>query len=333
MRLRTLSLTAVFALLAASTAAVAQSSASHPATMPASQNGTPDGSPLFAALQAAPTDNEFKSLIGQTSGEQQNSDVGYSLPNADHELCSDSCGATGCKCSDNDRWDFSHGLLTPLYKETGHRYTGFVDFNYYGDTRNFSVLTINAGAKLPYDFEYFQFVNYTSPLGNESALENWTDFFTEIHLRRPIAKDSEWFKHLDWTVMWADGSGPQEVGRLGVRWRFQDTPGPIGSFFRDTLKLNYSLNFHFLEDDGSGWQMEHVYRRSFLDGLVYVGGFADHNVNGTADSSDWVSETQVGVKLLGNFYAVAEYRYFSFANSSRFKQGVGIGVEYAIRFQ
>ena len=79
--------------------------------------------------------------------------------------------------------------------------------------------------------------------------------------------------------------------------------------------------------------MEHVYRRDFLDGLIYVGGFADHNVNGTADNSDWVSETQVGVKLLGGFYAVAEYRYFSFANSSRFKQGVGIGLEYALRFQ
>ena len=133
--------------------------------------------------------------------------------------------------------------------------------------------------------------------------------------------------------MWADGSRPQEVGRLGVRWRFQDTPGPVGDFFRDTLKLRYSLNFHIIEDDGSGWQMEHVYRRDFLDGLIYIGGFADHNVNGTADSSDWVSETQVGVKLLGGFYAVAEYRYFSFASSSRFKQGVGIGLEYALQFK
>lgn len=244
-----------------------------------------------------------------------------------------SCGASGCSEVEASGWDFSEGLLTSLHEDTGHKYTGFLDFNYYWDDRDFNILTINAGAKLPYDFEYFQFVNYTSQFGNESALENWTDFFTEIHLRRPIAKDSELFKHLDWTVMWADGSVPQEVGRLGIRWRFHDTPGPVGEFFRDTLKLKYSLNFHIIEDDGSGWQMEHVYRRNFLDGLIYVGGFADHNVNGTADSSDWVSETQVGLKLLGGFYAVAEYRYISFANSSRFKQGVGIGLEYAIRFQ
>jgi hypothetical protein len=286
-------------------------------------------SSLFAALESAPRDQQFEALAPTPVEMQRVSHVSHSSDSATCSSCGESCGVS----SSNDHWDFSHGLLTPLYKDTGHRYTGFLDFNYYGDTRNFNVLTINAGAKLPYDFEYFQFVNYTSKFGNESALENWTDFFTEIHLRRPIAKDSEWLKHLDWTVMWADGGRPQEVGRLGVRWRFQDTPGPIGEFFRDTLKLNYSLTFHAVEDDGSGWQMEHVYRRNFLDGLVYVGGFADHNVNGTADSSDWVSETQVGVKLLGNFYAVAEYRYFSFANASRFKQGVGIGVEYAIRFQ
>lgn len=273
------------------------------------------------ALFESPRDSDWISQTGHSAAAEECSST--------RQGCADSCGQN----SVTDSWDFSQGLLTFLHEDTGHRYTGFLDFNYYNDTRDFNVLTINAGAKLPYDFEYFQFVNFTSQLGNESALENWTDFFTEIHLRRPIAKDSELFKHLDWTIMWADGGTPREVGRLGIRWRFHDTPGAIGEFFRDTLKLKYALNFHIVEDDGSGWQMEHVYRRSFLDGLVYVGGFADHNVNGTADSSDWVTETQIGVKLLGSFYAVAEYRYFSFANSSRFKQGVGIGVEYAIRFQ
>ena len=292
-----------------------------------------DNSAAILGFDSTSEDRTLNSSMHEPRDHGWVSQVGHSAAVGESSSCGQSCRASCGHDSCTDPWDFSQGLLTFLHEDTGHRYTGFLDFNYYGDTRNFNVLTINAGAKLPYDFEYFQFVNYTSQLGNESALENWTDFFTEIHLRRPIAKDSESFKHLDWTVMWADGAGPQEVGRLGVRWRFHDTPGAIGEFFRDTLKLKYSLNFHFLEDDGSGWQMEHVYRRNFLDGLVYVGGFADHNVNGTADSSDWVSETQVGVKLLGNFYAVAEYRYFSFANASRFKQGVGIGVEYAIRFQ
>lgn len=254
------------------------------------------------------------------------------LPHDTRSVADQSASPEPATCRSN-QWDFSEGLLTCLHQDTSHRYTGFLDFNYYYDTRDFNVLTVNAGAKLPHDFEYFQFANYRSQFGNESTLEDWNNFFTEIHLRRPIAKDSEWFRHLDWTLMWADGSLPEEVGRLGVRWRFQDTPGSVGDFFRDTLKLRYSLTFHVIEDDGSGWQMEHVYRRNFLDGLVYIGGFADHNINGTADSSDWVSETQIGVRLLGGFYAVAEYRYLSFASSSRFKQGVGIGLEYALRFQ
>lgn len=285
-------------------------------------------------LDAQPLDT----LLGGSAETDWVSQAGHSaanseVANGECPACGQFCGALCDDASGKEEWDFSNGLLTFLGDAPDHRPTGFLDFNYYHDTRDFNVLTINAGAKLPYDIEYFQFVNYTSQFGNESALENWTDFFTEIHLRRPIAKDNKWLKHLDWTVMWADGGRPQEVGRLGVRWRFHDTPGTIGEFFRDTLKLKYSLNFHVVEDDGSGWQMEHVYRRNFFDGLVYVGGFADHNVNGTADSSDWVAETQVGVKLLGNFYAVAEHRYFSFANSSRFKQGVGIGIEYAVRFQ
>ena len=323
--------TLIAALLTLASARGAAAQTQVPGALIASRIGSE--SPLLAALETAPEDRAFASLVEQFDERDWASRISYSTTADACSSCGAACGVSCEDDSDTDQWDFSQGLLTPLYKDTGHRYTGFLDFNYYGDTRNFNVLTINAGAKLPYDFEYFQFVNYTSQLGNESALENWTDFFTEIHLRRPIAKDSEWLKHLDWTVMWADGGRPQEVGRLGVRWRLHDTPGAFGEFFRETLKLKYSLNFHVIEDDGSGWQMEHVYRRNFLDGLVYVGGFADHNVNGTADSSDWVSETQVGVKLLGNFYAVAEYRYFSFANASRFKQGVGIGVEYAIRFQ
>ncbi|MCA9063536.1 MAG: hypothetical protein KDA96_10770 [Planctomycetaceae bacterium] len=226
---------------------------------------------------------------------------------------------------------FRNGLLGSLIGSSPDRPTGFVDLNLYGDTRDFSVFTINTGARLPHQFEYFQFINLTGDFGNSPMIENWTGFFTEIHLRRPIASDNDLLKHLDWSVMWADGSVGREVGRLGIRWRFQDIAGPVGDFFTDTLRLKYSLTFHILEDDGSGWQLEHVYRRDFLDGLVYVSGFADHNINGTADSSSWVTETQIGVRLFDRFYAVAEYRYTSFA-PSQFRSGWGIGVEYAIPF-
>ena len=228
--------------------------------------------------------------------------------------------------------DLRDGLLSEWIPKTDHRNTGFLDFNYYWDNRDFNVLTINAGAKLPCQFEYFQFVNYTSPFGESSQLENWNDFFTEIHLRRPIAAEHRLLGHLDWNLMWADGGFTDEVGRFGVRWRLHDTAGPIGEFVTDILKLRYSLTFHVLEDDGSGWQMEHVFRKDFFDGLMYVAGFADHNVNDGFDDSDWVAESQVGVKLGGNLYAVAEYRYNSFL-PARVRSGWGFGIEYFVPLQ
>lgn len=224
------------------------------------------------------------------------------------------------------------GLLSSIIDAPDHRPTGFVDLNYYWDDRDFNVLTINTGAKLPCDFEYFSLLNVFGNFGDASERENWTDFFTEINLRRPVAKNSCRLKSLDWNLQWADGSGPDEVLRLGLRNRFHDMPGPVGDCFRDILKMKYVVTFTFYEDDGSGWQMEHVYRREFLDGLAYIGGFADHNVNGTSDSSDWVAECQFGLRLHGQLYAVAEQRYFSFANNSRFKEGWGLGLEYVLRF-
>jgi hypothetical protein len=228
-------------------------------------------------------------------------------------------------------FDCSDGLLSRFVSPPDHRNSGFLDFNYYWDNRDFNVLTINAGANLPYDFQYFQFVNYTSPLNDPAELENWNDFFTEIHLRRPIASGSRLLGHLDWNVMWADGGFTDEVGRLGIGWRLHDTAGPIGAFVSESLGLQYSVTFHLLEDDGSGWQIEHVYRRNFLDGLVYVAGFADHNINGSARDSDWVAESQIGVKIAGHFYAVAEYRYNSFL-PARFRDGWGFGLEYFVPF-
>ena len=225
------------------------------------------------------------------------------------------------------------GLLSDVFDVPDHEFKGFVDLNYYWDDRDFNVLTVNTGAKLPYDFEYFSLLNVFGSFGDASELENWTGFFTEHNLRRPIAKDSECLKSMDWNIQWADGNGPNEVLRLGIRNRFHDMPGPIGDLFRDVLKTKYVITFTFYEGDGSGWQMEHVYRREFLDGLIYVGGFADHNINGTSDSSDWVAECQFGLRLHGNLYAVAEQRYFSFVDDSRFKSGWGYGVEYVLRFR
>ena len=147
----------------------------------------------------------------------------------------------------------------------------------------------------------------------------------------PVWKDNAYWKHLDWTAQYADGSGPQGTLRLGIKWRFQNTQGPIGHFFEDVLKLKYSVNFHLLETDGTGWQMEHVYRRTFFDKRIYIAGFVDHNINNGGRNSAWVTEHQVGLRLFDQWHAIAEYRYSSFA-PSQYKSGWGFGLEYVIRF-
>jgi len=210
-----------------------------------------------------------------------------------------------------------------------HKNTGFLDLNLYRDTREFNVFTMNAGAKLPHKFEYFQLLNLFGPEGGEQR--DFGAFFTEINLRRPIADESPWLQSLDWTIQLADGSIPREVIRLGIRWRLHDTAGPLGDFMNDVLKLKYSAAFHLIETDGSGWQIEHVYRRNFFDGKAYVGGFVDHNIDANGSRSAWVTEHQIGVKVSGPLYLVAEYRYASFA-SPVFKSGWGFGIEYVIKF-
>lgn len=211
-----------------------------------------------------------------------------------------------------------------------HRTTGFIDFNSYWDTREFAVTTIVAGAKLPHDWEYFQFANFGSAFGSNSY--DWTNYYTEINFRRRISKENRYLKSFDWTIQYADGSGPRGVLRLGVKWRLKDTTGPIGYFFKETLKLNYCVNFHLIETDGTGWQIEQTYRRNFCDGRFYLGGFADHNINNNSQNSAWVTEHQLGIRLVENCFLVGEYRYNSNA-PTQFKSGLGVGLEYVMKFK
>ncbi len=216
------------------------------------------------------------------------------------------------------------------YCKKEHLNTGFIDFNTYWDTREFAVTTLNIGAKLANDFEYFQLLNMFSPINSGSY--DWTDYYTELNLRRPISKDSRYLKQFDWTIQYADGSGPRGVLRLGAKWRFQDTSGPVGNFFKDVLKAKYAIDFHLIETDGTGWQMEHTYRRTFFEDQVYISGVADHNINNNGKNSTWVTEHQIGMRLFDQLYAVAEYRYSSLAPSGS-KSGWGIGIEYVVKFK
>ena len=104
----------------------------------------------------------------------------------------------------------------------------------------------------------------------------------------------------------------------------------------------YSINFHLLQMDfdpspGWGFQMEHVYSINlfpkFLDNRAYLSGYADHALNYGGSSAGnnhvWVTEHQLGYRLINWLYAITELRYNDFLSK---KTGVGFGAEYKIQF-
>ena len=184
MSLRTLTLITAIVMSATGTIASAQHGPDKSSeTSPSSIEST-----LLAALQSAPSSGEFTSLVNPSGQPDWYSKTSHTTEHSSPASYAafvetsetQECCASEWEPQNTNKWDFSQGLLTCFHQDTAHRYTGFLDFNYYYDTRDFNILTINAGAKLPHDFEYFQFVNYRSQFGNESDLENWTDFLRKF---------------------------------------------------------------------------------------------------------------------------------------------------------
>ena len=209
-----------------------------------------------------------------------------------------------------------------------HHTTGFIDFNMYYDTRDFNVMTINILAKLPNRFQYFSLTNYLSD--NESV--DLANFYSEQNLRWQIKKMGT----LDLTLQYVmrQGSANDDL-RFGVRWRLSDTRKLAGIF--KTLNMSYSLNpmfFQFRNKAHTKYmtQIEHVYRIKLYKDRVYIGGFADQNFvysNGKV-AFKWVSEHQLGTRIIDQLYAVVEFRINDFLPSDN--TGLGIGLEYVIRF-
>lgn len=212
-----------------------------------------------------------------------------------------------------------------------HKNTGFMNLNYFWDDRDANWFTVYTLAALPHDVTYFSLLNLVGQFDQPSETENLTSFYTEQNLWHPISKDSEILGALDYSVQWVDASFLDPLLRLGVQWRVKDTAGPLGEFFTNVLGLDYRVYFHAIETDGSGIQIEHFYLKTFQDGLFYIRGFADHDIN-TSGNSDWVSGAQAGVRVVGNLYLTAEHRYNSFQPPGR-KSGWKLGFEYQIGFR
>ena len=83
--------------------------------------------------------------------------------------------------------------------------------------------------------------------------------------------------------------------------------------------------------------IEHVYRiniaKKKLDRRIYISGFIDQNFNYNGRgglSFKWVTEHQLGVRIIDELYAILEYRINDFYPKDNY--GLGYGLEYKIIF-
>tara|TARA_R110002050_G_scaffold100580_1_gene208118 strand:- start:61307 stop:62050 length:744 start_codon:yes stop_codon:yes gene_type:complete len=211
--------------------------------------------------------------------------------------------------------------------------TGFIDFNAYYDTREFSVLTYNILANLPNRFQYFSLTNYKSSKRSFDLESS----YAEHNLRWSFKEN----KPLDLTFQYVIRNGPDNDDfRFGLRWRMQNAT-KLKSFF---LKLNmsYSINPMIIQFRSRSatkllTQIEHAYRINLLprtlNNRLYLGGFADQNINYLNNggiSFKWVSEHQLGYRLIDQLYIVLEYRINDFLPTDHY--GLGYGFEYTIKF-
>lgn len=223
-------------------------------------------------------------------------------------------------------------LVNDVFGQKSISNSGFLDFNAYHDTRGFNVLTINILAKLPHRFQYFSLTNYQS----KKKTTDLETFYAEHNVRWGIGDEVP----LDLTYQYVVRKGPgNDDHRLGLRWRLNNSPG-LESFF-EKINMTYSFNPMFLQFREKTRTkvmstVEHVYKIKILPkklkNRIYIGGFIDQHFvyNSGRLSFNWVSEHQLGFRILDQFFAVAEYRINTSLESD--KVGLGYGLEYKVIF-
>lgn len=214
-----------------------------------------------------------------------------------------------------------------------HKNSGFIDLNGYYDTRDFSVLTINLFASLPNRFQYFSLTNYT----NNQESPDLEGFYAEHNLRWAINEKLP----LDLTYQYALRQGEKnDDHRFGLRWRLHSTAF-LNKLFSE-MNMVYTINPMFIQFRSKTAVaymtiIEHAYKiqvfPDLLDNRVYIAGFADQNFNYLENDKlafEWVSEHQLGIRIINELYAVAEYRINTLLPKENY--GLGYGLEYKILF-
>ncbi len=215
-----------------------------------------------------------------------------------------------------------------------HRF-GFMDANGYYDTRGGSTLSINYLALLNKKLAYFSFINYQQGGFDIDKPNDFDFYYSEHNLTYSPFKKLPFDINVQAVFI---GGEKNDKLRLAPSWRVHNTPG-LDKFFK-SINMSYGINFHIAQfsaspGDDFTWQMEHFYKIDIapkkLNNRLYISGFADHTMGGEF-SKGLVMEHQLGIRLIDQFYAVGEYRYFSYL-PDKYKSGMGLGLQYLILFK
>jgi len=176
-------------------------------------------------------------------------------------------------------------------------------------------------------------VSVISPKASDKFSLYAKDFYTEQNLTwaPPGTKPIAW--NIQWNLRSPDNN---DRLRLAPQWLVHQTP--VLDRILGALNLTYKINFHVVQwdDETHGdyvWQMEHVYRVNvfpgWFDNRVYMSGFVDHTFGGPNNPAV-VTEHQIGLRVIDNWYAIAEYRRNEYRKGN--EDSLGLGVEYKINY-
>jgi len=203
-------------------------------------------------------------------------------------------------------------------------------FNFYpylSDVKSDSDFTVSALVPLPGRFSYFSFINFNETISNGDS----NFMLTEQNLNWQVSEKLP----LDLVAQDIIRKGhDNDTIHLGIRWRLNSTP-LLAAFFK-AINLSYAIQIFPLridERDVGGMQISHAYQMTFpyISERLYLGGFIDHNINESArpgqTRDNIVSETQFGVRLYKQLYAVAEYRINDYRRSDNTNLGAGLEIK------
>ena len=208
---------------------------------------------------------------------------------------------------------------------------GSLNFNFYpylSQVTSDADFTLNAAATLPAGLSYASFVNFTGVFRDTGMqMQN-----SEQNLRWAFSPRIPFDAAVQAQIGPKNGD---DTWQVGPRWRINDTPFLRGIFAALHVSWNVTFFQRFDNAEGSVRQISNNYRVSFpyLSDRLYLSGYLDRGIHhggrrGRVHLDN--TETQLGVRLVGNVYAIAEYRRNEYRATDR--DNLAVGLEFKSRW-